>query len=662
MRQLHLPLVFLFLVSLVACGGGSSNQDSNVTITVSPTTASVATTQNQQFTATVTGGSTSVVTWEVNGLPFGDASTTGTINSGGLYTAPATVPNPATVTITAVAAADATKSADATVTITLGANLAISPSSLTMDAGAQQQFTVTSNGNPVTGIVFSLSCGTTTQGACGSITTDGLYTAPLSPPPGNVILTASLTQNGNTYSTSATITIRTSTQSTAGSYAFTLAGTDNGSSLHVAGSIAFDGQGNITGGTEDVNKQGTITRVNITGGTYSFTQAERRVTATLHTDQGDVTYYMVLIDRSHGFIEYAGTGISASGSMNLQDTTQFTLAAVSGNYTFRVAGSNVAPVQQLAEVGAFTADGAGNLPSGRLDTNNGGSLSNDQTLTGTFTAPDSTTGRGTMTVTSSFGTQDLAYYVVDGNQVKLVEIDAARTMAGDALKQVNGPYTTGDFHGNVALILNGQSGNGALGIGGTIAIGGGNITGGTIDRNDAGTFTGGQAVSAGTYAVTDATTGRTTGTITYGVKTLPIVFYPVSDTRFNVLGLDTTEVVSGPGMVASGGNGNDSTLTGGYGLNLTGVVSTTPEDVTGQLVANGGGVFTGKLDITNGGANTSLQSSPYSIGATSTATLKTGFANFDSVGFNLYVIDSTQVFFLENDSKGVLTGVLQKQN
>jgi hypothetical protein len=32
------------------------------------------------------------------------------------------------------------------------------------------------------------------------------------------------------------------------------------------------------------------------------------------------------------------------------------------------------------------------------------------------------------------------------------------------------------------------------------------------------------------------------------------------------------------------------------------------------------------------------------------------------VGFNLYVIDSTQVFFLENDSKGVLTGVLQKQN
>ncbi len=658
MRQLQFLLVCLLLLFLIACGGGSGGE--NVSITISPTTASVPTTQNQQFTSTVTGSSTSVVTWEVNGIPFGDATTVGTINSGGLYTAPATVPNPATVTITAVPTADTTKSASATVTITQGANLAISPSSVTVDAGADQQFTVTSNGQPVTGITYSLTC--KTQGACGSITEDGLYTAPLTPPSGNVILTAQLVQSGNTYSTSATITVVPSTQSTAGQYAFTLAGTDNGAALHAAGSISLDGKGNITGGAEDVNKQGAVTNVNITGGTYSYNPADGRIAANVQTDQGNVTWYMVLVNRSHGFIEYAASGISASGTMSLQDTTKFTLASVTGNYTFRVAGANIAPAQQLAEIGAFTADGAGNLTSGLLDANNGGSLSNAQSLTGTFTAPSSNSGRGTLTLNSSLGAQTFAYYVVDGAQTKLVEIDGLATTAGDFVSQADGPYATDDFHGNIALLLHGSSANGALAVGGMLTLGNGALTDGAIDRNDAGNFSGGQVVSAGSYTVADATTGRTTATITYGTTTIPVVLYPVSDTQFNVLGLNTNEVVSGLAMVATGGNGSDSTLTGNYALNLAGVVGTTPEDVTGALVANGGGVFTGTLDITNGGANTSLQSSPYSISTTSTTTLKSGFGNFSSVGFNMYVIDSTQVLFLENDNKGVLTGVMQIEN
>ena len=43
--------------------------------------------------------------------------TTGTISTTALYTAPATVPNPATVTVTAISQADTTKSATAQVTI-----------------------------------------------------------------------------------------------------------------------------------------------------------------------------------------------------------------------------------------------------------------------------------------------------------------------------------------------------------------------------------------------------------------------------------------------------------------------------------------------------------------------------------------------------------------
>ena len=88
-----------------------------VSVTISPTSATVGAGGTQQFTATVTNTNNTAVTWQVNGVPGGNA-TAGTISSAGLYTAPAVVPSPATVTVRAVSQADATKSASAQVTIT----------------------------------------------------------------------------------------------------------------------------------------------------------------------------------------------------------------------------------------------------------------------------------------------------------------------------------------------------------------------------------------------------------------------------------------------------------------------------------------------------------------------------------------------------------------
>jgi hypothetical protein len=85
----------------------------NVTVSVSPTSVTLNTGATQQFTATVTGTSDTRVTWSV---PGGAAN--GTIDASGLYTAPATAPNPATVSVVATSVADSTKSASASVTIT----------------------------------------------------------------------------------------------------------------------------------------------------------------------------------------------------------------------------------------------------------------------------------------------------------------------------------------------------------------------------------------------------------------------------------------------------------------------------------------------------------------------------------------------------------------
>jgi len=86
-------------------------------VNVTPQTASVLVSTTQQFTATTLNCTPSTVTWSVNGVNGGDA-THGTVSGSGLYTAPSSVPSPATVTVKATSNADVTKSASASVTIT----------------------------------------------------------------------------------------------------------------------------------------------------------------------------------------------------------------------------------------------------------------------------------------------------------------------------------------------------------------------------------------------------------------------------------------------------------------------------------------------------------------------------------------------------------------
>ena len=80
-------------------------QATAISVSISPTAASVQPGQAQQFTATVTGSSNTAVTWTATG---------GTISNAGLFTAGSTA---GSFTVTATSAADTTKKAMANVTI-----------------------------------------------------------------------------------------------------------------------------------------------------------------------------------------------------------------------------------------------------------------------------------------------------------------------------------------------------------------------------------------------------------------------------------------------------------------------------------------------------------------------------------------------------------------
>jgi len=101
---------------LVACGGGGSSSTPPPAVNISVTPSAVNTlypslpgapAQTQQFTAVVTPSTVSQnIAWSVIG-----GSAYGTISSSGLYTAPASLPNPTAVTVKATATSGASGSA-----------------------------------------------------------------------------------------------------------------------------------------------------------------------------------------------------------------------------------------------------------------------------------------------------------------------------------------------------------------------------------------------------------------------------------------------------------------------------------------------------------------------------------------------------------------------
>ncbi|MCX6611832.1 MAG: DUF1800 family protein, partial [Acidobacteria bacterium] len=131
-------------------------QVSSISVSVSPQSASVAVNASQAFTANLP------VTW---------SASVGSISSTGIYTAPASLPNPPTALIRATSTADPSVSATAAVTLTQpSVTVKLTPANIQLTLGGKQQFTVEPN------------LAVTWTATAGSISTTGLYTAPASMP------------------------------------------------------------------------------------------------------------------------------------------------------------------------------------------------------------------------------------------------------------------------------------------------------------------------------------------------------------------------------------------------------------------------------------------------------------------------------------------------
>ena len=213
-RRWYLLCVWLSVVLLLAgCGGGSSTSpaESGIKMAISPRSSTVSAGSTQVYTATLTGSTDKAVTWLVNNVAGGNSSL-GTISSDGLFTAPATPPDNLSETITAVSHADSTVSASAAVTVTPGGvSISITPTSAKVQAGSTLQFSATVTGTTdetVTWLVNDVQGGNSTV---GTISSSGLFTAPANLPDNPFETITAISQADPTKSTSAAVTISSST-------------------------------------------------------------------------------------------------------------------------------------------------------------------------------------------------------------------------------------------------------------------------------------------------------------------------------------------------------------------------------------------------------------------------------------------------------------------
>ena len=205
---------FFSLVGLIlfGCGYAGSPPVKEVVVLIDPSAASVALGQTQQFQASITGAANAAITWDVNDVP-GGSSSTGTISSAGLYTAPPNLPNPATVTVTAASQASPRATASAIVTVTDTLQVSLAPGSASVPANGAQVFTATVSGaeNLPTTVTWSVNGVASGNSTVGTIIANGpntgVYSAPATVPSPPTVTVAATSTADPSKSAAAAVTV-----------------------------------------------------------------------------------------------------------------------------------------------------------------------------------------------------------------------------------------------------------------------------------------------------------------------------------------------------------------------------------------------------------------------------------------------------------------------
>jgi uncharacterized repeat protein (TIGR01451 family) len=357
-----------------------------------------------------------------------------------------------------------------------------------------------------------------------------------------------LTANATISLTIAAMPPNTQPRLLKGQYAMLLRGFNEvtGSEEAIIGSLKFDGTGKIAG-VLDVNSIGTIGIANLAAtGVYVIGPDNRGVMSITPAGQapgiftfsvGNVLNGVASTAYLTSFTDVTGTGDLYAGTLQQQDPTSFNNAAFAGTYVYDNTGQDPQG-RRAAEIGLTTLNNANAITSGSADVNDDGATGSISTITGTYTTPDSN-GRSLLSVILDTTPSSVVVYQISANEVVHMTLDARTTnvlLLGTAERQLNpNSFSNTSLAGPDVFSLVGSEGTqgttGNIGLL-TVTAGANPTVNVTLDKNDQGTLTIGQAVT-GPLAIT--ANGR--GTMSPGGNSL--IFYLTQPDQGFVMAADT---------------------------------------------------------------------------------------------------------------------------
>jgi hypothetical protein len=484
------------------------------------------------------------------------------------------------------------------------------------------------------------------------------------PTPSTVSVSFLLTVTGSTLNCPAIVNL-----TLCGTYGMGLGGFvgTTGSAIMGASFVA-DSTGHIISGVEDINSvSGGQANITITGGSYAMDASGdgRGVLTLIDSTGASRTFRFVLESAKNagvaGIEEFDGSGTLAAGTMIGPGTPPIATIPANTLLGVRLAGYNGAGQRvgllgefQVGSSGCNGASGSFNSLSGEhVVTNTAGTVNTALTITGSCTAPDPNTGRGTLALTISGGTPftnttlNFVYYAASASGsllgMLLGEEDAIAAnqpiLAGLA-QPANGGFanciapaacilagsgtTDGTMTGHAVALLVRGTGTAVTITTGTIA--------GVLDENFGGTITTAATWPYSTYAGDTNVVGTIKGTG-------PTIHY-VGDGSFMdesvsvIMGdaiVQNTTTIESPGAPYIIGESIGSSAVGPTPAvpHVVGVV--TPS-------ATSAGTFTGTLDVSSSAGSTAGFAGSGSYSMSATTGRGTGTANFTNGANSIAVV------------------------
>lgn len=441
-----------------------------------------------------------------------------------------------------------------------------------------------------------------------------------------------------------------------GSYVYEIHGFDvNFNPYRQIGVFAADGNGTITGGSDDSSFDASGTQV-----TGNYTVAKDGTGfLLLNTSLGPLNFAITLASASEVQLIEADNFLNARGTAELQVPSAIA-ASLGGTYVFRlhqeISAPNAPNLVPAAEVGSLTISSGS--ATGAMDESVFGTALSSSNITASFSAPAGL-GRGTGTLVDSnnFPT-DFVYYIVDTNKFVLLVTNSGAVGSGSAELQ-SGNVGNG-LSGNFAF---GSRGDDSFAFAGIATVGqfsaSSGALSGTEDISQDGTTSSSVAISScysasasGRVVVTDAPGGSCTSTVTQ-------VFWMVSPARAFFLNAGSSTVEDGTTELQTTQNFALSTFSQQYSMAMDGI-DLIPElfSRVGALQFDGKGNLKLNEVVNASGSGTGVNNPGILAGSYTVGSNGRFVATIDGGTLNLvmYAVSASQAYVLQTDPNITTSG------